>query len=403
MGILFHGGTIYTMEDEISTTEAVFVEDGTIIEAGALLDLKNTYMNRIDKEYNLEGAVMYPGFVDSHLHIIGHGEKLLRLDLSSMESANEVLQALERKIHELEPDEWLIADGWNENQWKDARIIDKRELDEISGEHPIMMSRICRHAIIVNSKALELAGITSETEDPQGGKIVRDEIGEPTGYLLDQAQELVKEIIPPMSDAKLEETINVAIKDLLRLGLVGGHSEDLAYYGGFRRTLKAYHHVLPEMYKFRAHLLVHHLVFEQMLEQGMQYGDGGEFTTLGAMKIFSDGALGGRTAWLSEPYDDEPNNVGISIHAKNDLEMLFQKARKYQHPVAVHAIGDRAVEEIVACIEKYPLKNDLKDRIIHAQIMNDRLLNKLKKNPSSTRYSTFFCCFRFSLGEGENW
>ncbi|MGP4041577.1 amidohydrolase [Gracilibacillus sp. D59] len=381
MGTLIFGGTIYTMEDESSTTEAVYVEKGTIIDVGKELDLRNTFMHRIDQEYNLDGATMYPGFVDSHLHIIGHGEKLLHLDLSSMKSAKEVLHTLERKAKKLETDEWLIADGWNENQWQDARIIDKKELDDISYGHPIILSRICRHAIIVNSKVLELAGIRSETEDPQGGKIIRDPTGEPTGYLLDQAQELVKEIMPPISEAKLQETVKVAIEDLLRLGLVGGHSEDLSYYGGFERTLKAYHQILPKKYKFRAHLLVHHLVFDEMLDQGLRYGDGGEFTTLGAMKIFSDGALGGRTAWLSEPYHDDPNNVGIPIHKLHNLEILFQKARKFDHPVAVHAIGDKAVEEIVTCIEKYPLSNGLKDRIIHAQIMNDKLLDRLKNIP----------------------
>ncbi|SFM08561.1 hypothetical protein SAMN04487943_107211 [Gracilibacillus orientalis] len=381
MGTLFYGGTIYTMEDETSIAEAVYVEDGTIIEVGNKSELLHTFRHRIDEEYNMDGATMYPGFVDSHLHIIGHGEKLLHLDLSSMKSAKEVLQALERKVEELKPGDWLIADGWNENQWQDARIMDKKELDDISRGHPIILSRICRHAIIVNSKVLELAGITTETEDPQGGKIIRDRSGEPTGYLLDQAQELVKEMMPPISESKLEETVKVAIEDLLRLGLVGGHSEDLSYYGGFKRTLKAYHQILPKKYKFRAHLLVHHLVFNEMFDQGLQYGDGGEFTTLGAMKIFSDGALGGRTAWLSEPYHDDSENAGIPIHKRQDLEILFQKARKFQHPVAVHAIGDKAVEEIVTCIEKYPLDNDLKDRIIHAQIMNDKLLDRLKKIP----------------------
>ncbi|WP_238343560.1 amidohydrolase [Gracilibacillus saliphilus] len=381
MGTLFYGGTIYTMEDETSIAEAVYVEDGTIMGVGKESALRNTWRNSIDDEYNLSGAIMYPGFVDSHLHIIGHGEKLLHLDLSSMKSANEVLQALERKAQELEPEEWLIADGWNENQWEEVRIIDKKELDDISSEHPIILSRICRHALIVNSKVLDLAGITREMEDPQGGKIVRDQSGEPTGYLLDQAQELVKEIMPLISESKLQETVKVAIEDLLRLGLVGGHSEDLSYYGGFERTLNAYHKVLPEKYKFRAHLLVHHLVFNEMLDQGLHYGDGGDFTTLGAMKIFSDGALGGRTAWLSEPYHDDPSNVGIPIHKRHNIEILFQKARKTEHPVAVHAIGDQAVEEIVACIEKYPLNNGLKDRIIHAQIMNDKLLDRLKKIP----------------------
>ncbi|WP_058307093.1 amidohydrolase [Gracilibacillus massiliensis] len=379
MGTLLFGGTIYSMEDRSSTVEAIYIEDGMIVNVGKETDLRKSY--HITNEHDLKGAVMYPGFVDSHLHIIGHGEKILHLDLSAMESAEEVLQALKEKVEELEPEEWLIADGWNENQWADPRVIAKEELDEISSEHPIILTRICRHAIIVNSIALDLAGITPETVDPQGGKIVRNQIGEPTGYLLDQAQELIKSVMPPITEKKLKQTVEVAIKDLLRLGLVGGHSEDLSYYGGFERTLRAYQEILPVKYKFRAHLLVHHLVFDDMLNNGYQYGSGGEYTTLGAMKIFSDGALGGRTAWLSEPYHDDRSNEGIPIHRRQDLELLFQKARKHKHPIAVHAIGDRAVEEVVTCIKKYPLDNGLKDRIIHAQIMNDNLLKDLTDIP----------------------
>ncbi|SHN05488.1 amidohydrolase [Gracilibacillus kekensis] len=379
MGTLYFGGTMYSMEDNLSTVEAVYSEKGTIIDVGKEVDLRNAY--NITNDHNLNGSVMYPGFVDSHLHIIGHGEKLLHLDLSTMESAEAVLQALKAKVNDLEPEEWLIADGWNENQWLDPRIITKEELDEISPNHPIILTRICRHAVIVNSTALELAGITSETTDPQGGKIVRNRMGESTGYLLDQAQELIKSVMPPISEKRLKQTVDVAIQDLLRLGLVGGHSEDLSYYGGFERTLKAYQEILPAKYKFRAHLLVHHLVFDDMLNNGYRYGSGGIYTSLGAMKIFSDGALGGRTAWLSEPYHDDNPNEGIPIHKRQDIELLLQKARKHKHPIAVHAIGDRAVEEVVACIRKYPLNNGLKDRIIHAQIMNDTLLKDLSDIP----------------------
>ncbi|GAB2569671.1 amidohydrolase [Gracilibacillus alcaliphilus] len=367
------------METADTKVEAVYTEAGYIVETGTEAGLKTAYQEQITEVFDLEGAVMYPGFVDSHLHIMGHGEKLLHLDLSQMLSAEAVLEAIKQKITTLDPGEWLIAEGWNENQWEESRIIDKNELDAISAEHPMMLTRVCRHAIIVNSKALELAGITKRTPDPQGGKIVCDKQGDPTGYLLDQAQELVKETVPEESEKRLKQTIQVAIEDLLRLGLVGGHSEDLFYYGGFKRTLEAYQAILPTKYKFRAHLLVHHQVFDEMVQKGYRYGDGGEFTTLGAMKFFSDGALGGRTAWLKEPYADDPDNVGIPIHTSADLEQLFQKARSYQHPVAVHAIGDQAVEEIVKLIAKYPLANGLRDRIIHAQVVDNQLIERLKE------------------------
>ncbi|MFC4403658.1 amidohydrolase [Gracilibacillus xinjiangensis] len=379
MGILWYGGKIYTMKSASDMVEAVYTDNGKIIATGSLKELKETYNGLIDEVFDLEGNVMYPGFVDSHLHIIGHGEKLLHVDLSMMESAEQVLEAIAEKIKGLHNGEWLVAEGWNENQWIDKRIIDKHELDQLSRETPIILTRICRHAVIVNSKALELANLTSATEDPQGGRIVRDKNGEPTGYLLDQAQELVKDVMPSVSQELLEKTTETAIKDLLSKGLVGGHTEDLAYYSGFEPTLKAYQSILPKKYKFRAHLLVHHLVFDEMREAGYTYGDGGEYTTLGAMKIFSDGALGGRTAWLSEPYADDPANVGIPIHSEERLEALVKYAREFGHPIAVHAIGDQAVLQVAKLLKKYPLENNRRDRIIHAQIVNDQVIQLLKE------------------------
>ena len=379
MGVLIYGGTIYTMEDVDTTVDAVFIENGMISMVGEASLLRERFTDQIKEEWNLNGNAMYPGFVDSHLHIIGHGEKLLRLDLSKMTSAEEVLDALWTKATGLSKDEWLIADGWNENQWEEPRIIQKEELDAISRENPIILTRICRHAAIVNSKALKISKINKETVDPEGGVIVKDNKGNVTGYLLDKAQDLVKDFTPLFTQKQLEYVIELAIKDLLRVGLVGGHTEDLSYYGGFKQTLKAYQEILPKKYKFRAHLLVHHLVFDEMIHHGFRYGDGGEYTSLGAMKIFADGALGGRTARLSEAYEDDPGNFGISIHDHQELETFFKKARKFSFPVAVHAIGDQAIEEVAACMKRIPLSAPRKDRIIHAQVANTNTINKLKE------------------------
>ncbi len=379
MGTMWYGGKIYTMRLQEETVEAVFTENGKIIDVGEESFLKDKYKERIDTYKNLNKGVMYPGFVDSHLHIIGHGEKLLNLDLSKITSSKDLIISLQERARNLEDGEWLIGEGWNENQWENPRILHRDELDAIFPDNPVLLNRVCRHAAIVNSKALEIAEIEDSTKDPQGGKIVKDRKGKPTGYLLDQAQELVKKKVPYMTQKKLESIINTAIKDLLRLGLVGGHSEDLFYYGGFAKTLHAYQAVVPVNFKFRAHLLVHHAVMEEVKEAGLTYGDGGAFTQLGAMKIFSDGALGGRTAWLKEPYADDPSNYGLPIHHKDQLEGLIKKARKNNMPVAVHAIGDQAIEMIADLLLKYPLSNNRRDRIIHAQIMNKTLLRKLKQ------------------------
>lgn len=381
MGTLWYGGTIYSMKKENEIVESVYTEKGKIVATGKYDELVQHYRSSIDRFEDLKECTMYPGFVDSHLHIVGHGEKLKHLDLSGMRSAEEVLAALHDKVTQLKSGDWLVGEGWNENQWQDPRIISLMELDQVSEQHPIILTRVCRHAILANSYAMKLADISQLTSDPQGGKIVRDQRGKPTGYFLDTAQDLVKQTIPDISQQALAELISISVDDLLSLGLVGGHSEDLAYYGSnsFQKTLGAYQQVVNQSRKFRAHLLVHHEVITDMEAANLTYGDGGEFVALGAMKIFSDGALGGRTAWLKDPYQDDQGNLGIPIHNPAGLERLIQQARKLALPIAVHAIGDQAIQTIIDLVRKYPLNNGRRDRIIHAQIVDEAIIRELKE------------------------
>ncbi|MCA1319878.1 amidohydrolase [Bacillus tianshenii] len=380
MGEIWFGGRIYTLQEEGQTVEAVYTTDGLIKELGMEKELFEKYPQAEKKD--LKGAVMYPGFTDSHMHLIGHGEKLLRLDLSDLTSAQEMKKALLEKVSETADGEWIFGEGWNENNFIDRKIFHRKELDEITSRHPMILSRVCRHAVLVNTKALELAGITKDTENPPGGVIVKDEHGEPTGYLLDQAQELVKAVIPKATEEYLYTALKKSIHDCLRLGLVGSHSEDLSYYGSFHKTYGAFVDLIErDKCKYRAHLLVHHEVVDDMHEAGHHYKDSTGFVTLGAMKIFADGALGGRTALLSRPYNDAPETSGVEIHSKEQLVSLIKKARDYGMAVAVHTIGDLAFEYILDVIELYPAPIGERDRLIHAQILTEGLIERAKKLP----------------------
>lgn len=381
MGELWFGGTIYTMNQPGEQVEAILTQDGAILAAGNELEIRDSYASSISTEYDLQGNVLYPGFVDSHLHIIGHGEKLMRLDLSQMTSVEEMKQALSAYATQLPEGEWLIGEGWNENLWEVPSVPHKDELDAISDNHPIMLTRVCRHALIANSHAMSLAGITEKSEDPQGGKIDRDQDGRITGYFLDTAQDLIKSTMPEIKQNYLERAIKLSVQDLWRHGIVGGHTEDLNYYGGFFKTHQAYlNTVNGDHLKFRAHLLVYHGVVEDMVELGHGYKTGTDYVEFGAMKIFADGAIGGRTAWLSEDYEDDPGNVGMPIHEQEALKRLIKQARDFDLPVAVHTIGDKAVEAVIESIMEYPPTSPgLRDRIIHAQFLREDLLEKLQK------------------------
>ncbi|TLS39102.1 amidohydrolase [Pseudalkalibacillus caeni] len=381
MATLWHGGTIYTMAKENETVNSVLVEQGKIIKTGKKEELEKLFADKIEHVIDLGNKVMYPGFVDSHLHVIGHGEKLLRLNLSEVSTAERMKELLKEKIADLQPGDWIIGEGWNENNFPDRKIFHLDELDEIAPENPMMLTRVCRHAILANSFALELAGITEETSDPSGGVILRDYNGKATGYLLDTAQDIVKQAIPEVSESYIKHALQTSVDDLLKMGLVGGHTEDLNYYGGFKRTYDAFTDVLNGSKKFRAHLLVHHEVVDDMVAESLGYGSGTETVELGAMKIFADGALGGRTALLSKPYNDSPETSGVAIHSLDELKGLVKKARKNGMPVAIHTIGDLAMEYALDAIEAYPITEDKRDRVIHGQILREDLIERLSKLP----------------------
>ncbi|KZE64703.1 amidohydrolase [Fictibacillus phosphorivorans] len=365
------------MVTEGEFSEAVFVENGLIVETGTEEHLTDKYSERIEKKMDLQENVMYPGFVDSHLHLIGHGEKLIRLDLSEMTSAEEMESALREKVNTLHSEEWLIGEGWNENNFIDRKIFHKNELDSISDGRPVLLSRVCRHAFLANSKALELAGVTKETPDPAGGIIVKDSNGEPTGLLHDAAAELVKKVVPEVSQEYLNRALKTSVQHLHSLGITGGHSEDLSYYGYVERPLKAYRSVIEEeRLKFRAHLLVHHEALKDFKEIEKEYQI--PFVEYGALKIFADGAFGGRTAWLSQPYNDAPETSGVSIHEDKELLQLVKIARENNMNIAVHTIGDMALKQTIDAIKKCPPKNG-RDRLIHVGLVDEDLIEEMKQ------------------------
>ncbi|RHW40757.1 amidohydrolase [Neobacillus notoginsengisoli] len=382
MATLWYGGPIYTMSTEGKIVEAVLTEDGMITAIGPVSELENTFVGKIEKRIDLRGCTMIPGLVDSHIHLIGHGERLVRLDLSTYSTKKEVLNAVREYSIGMNAGEWIIGEGWNDNLWETPESLHKSELDEIAPGRPVLLKRICRHASVANSIALKMAGIDDETASPSGGLIEKDTDGRITGVVKDSAQEMVYSILPEATEEYMVKSIKAAIRDLYSLGITGVHTEDLNYYGGFAKTLRVLKRAIEEDgLKFRAHLLVHHGVLEEFINEGFSYSAGNEWIEFGAMKIFSDGALGGRTALLSEPYSDAPETSGIAMFSREELSMLVGEARKHQMPVAIHAIGDLAFEYCLDTIEANPHNGPGRDRLIHAQILRGDLIERAAQLP----------------------
>lgn len=379
MGTLWIGHVRPMAENGINQAEAIFVEAGVIQAVGREADLRQMYQQQIDQIQDVRPHTIYPGFVDSHLHLMGLGLNLSRLDFTTVRSSQVLLAQVEEEAKKVPVGEWVIGEGWNENEWDDPTLIDRKALDQMTHSHPISLTRVCRHAVLVNSLALKLAGIDATTPDPPGGVIVRDDVGEPTGLLLDQAQNLITRMVPDVSTEALIKAGNRAMDHLVSLGLVGGHTEDLAYYGRLEKPLRAYQAILSER-RFRTHLLVHHEVVDQLGELGIPPLSTQGDLSFGAMKIFSDGAYGGRTALLRRPYKDARDTHGVSIHLQKDLNELVKKARDYHMPVAIHAIGDAAFDLALTAIETHPNHSSLPDRLIHGQLVPDDLRKRMLQN-----------------------
>lgn len=375
MKTLWHGGSFRTMKSEGDMVEAVLVEDGRIGAVGTYEELKS----RADREVDVGGAFVYPGFVDTHMHIIGHGQQLLSNNLSAVHSSDELLRVMKEAAEGVPESEWMLGEGWDENLFPDRHVPTLAELDSVT-DKPMMLKRTCRHMLLANSAALRLAGITKDTPDPEGGVIVRDAEGRPTGFLKEDAQDLVESIVPAPTAESIQKALETAVDDLTSMGLTGCHTDDLGYFGRYQNPLNAFHEVLGEgRRKFRAHLLRRSTVFEQMIEDGATYNE--PWAEPGAMKFFIDGALGGKTAALSEDYSDDPGNRGTFVVTREEAEELVRRARRHDEAIAVHLIGDAATELALDLIEKHPCPAGKRDRLIHVCVLREDLVERMEKLP----------------------
>ncbi|WP_214824797.1 amidohydrolase [Exiguobacterium algae] len=371
MGTLWVNGKIYTLNKEHEMTRAMYVEHGRILKMGEEGHLRRTYAGRIENIVNLEGKSVYPAFTDSHIHLIGYGEALDRVDASESTNLRTLLESMKEKDS---GDDWLVAEGFDDRML--GEMPTREMIDEVIADRPVVLKRVCRHVAVVNSKGLERLGLIHHTVI-EGGKLGRDAEGKLNGVLYDAALDL---LYKEMSGNRQKNAASLrrAIDSLFAHGIVGAHTEDLFYHGDPIETIQAYEDVLDEL-PFHAHLLVHEQVVDRVIQHDAMTKH--RRFDFGAMKLFVDGSFGGRTALLSAPYADDRGQRGIEVHRPDHLEALVKKARSYGMNVAAHVIGDAAVEQFVSLLEKYPAKKGTRDRIIHASLLNDSLLKRIRALP----------------------
>lgn len=371
MADLYFNGKIYTMTGENEVVEAVLVEDTTVKAVGTFEELKGLANQHID----LQGQTMMPALTDVHQHLIMIGKKLASLALDDVTDIDEMKQ----QVADFDSNhKWNNILGYDENNFDNQYKIHIEELDQLT-EKPTLITRICSHAGVVNSKAFEALGITKDTKNPEGGYFEKDENGELTGWVYDKAFEEMRAATVDDTVESISEDITRAVKYMHSLGIVGAHTEDLAYYGDFNVPLDAYLQTLGEKeLKFRANLLTHEQVYEDVVKANKAYKK--NYVERDAMKIFADGAFGAKTALVSEPYVNS-DDQGLQIHTREKLEEMVQTARKNKDAIAVHMIGDRAIEMVLDTIEKYPVAEGKHDRLIHVSLLRPDLIERMANLP----------------------
>lgn len=355
-------GKIYTVDDESSIVEAVAINDGKIVAVGS--------SQKIEAEYEAEDLMdfgdkpVYPGFYDAHCHFLGYGLTLQEANLVGTTSIDEVVERLKIFADEHPGAEWIIGRGWDQNDWSEKQFPDFKALDEIFPDKPVYLVRIDGHAAWVNSAAIKLAKVTANTQ-VEGGDILKNNNGLPKGILIDKAMQLVADKIPEASIEKKTKALLEAQKNCFAVGLTTVSDAGLPYQDV--KLIDSLHRdgqLLMNMYVM---LTPTQETIENLINKGPFITDK---LTVRSIKLFSDGALGSRGAYLVEPYHDDPHNHGLRLLNQEELMNMAKKAYDNEYQLNVHCIGDAANKYVLdAMAEVLKPENDNRWRIEHAQIV----------------------------------
>lgn len=368
--LVLHGGRVLTLDDEgPAQPTAVAVRAGRIVAVGddaAALALRGPATEVVD----LAGAVVVPGFCDSHAHLYGLGKALAQIDLVDAGSAAECAARVAAAMAAAPGDAWLEGRGWDQNDWPDKAWPTRRQLDEVTGDRPAYLRRVDGHAAWANSAALAAAGITRATADPDGGQILRDAAGEPTGVLIDNAADLVAAVIPDPDPAERRRRIALAMDHCVSHGITAVHDAGISW-----DELALYRELADAgALKLRYYGMLNDepATLDSAFAHGpVTAGDG--MLTVRCVKLYADGALGSRGALLLDDYADQPGHRGLAVTPHRHLAEVVLRASAAGFQVGTHAIGDaanRLVLDLYAELLAALPPGDRRWRIEHAQILD---------------------------------
>ena len=367
--LVLRGGKVVTLNSERPVAEAIAVTGERITAIGATNEL-DEYIGPETRVIELGGALAIPGLIDAHAHFMDLGSSRMTLDLFGTKSAEEISTLVLQNVEQASEEAWIQGHGWDQNHWDVKEFPTQVALDDVSPDHPVFLTRVDLHAGWANTKAMELAGVTPEMEDPDGGEIVRDEDGKPTGIFIDNAMGLITDKIPPPSDEKRWEAFRRAQRACLENGITSFHDA-----GVDEATIDLYRQADEhDELKVRIYAMIWGSD-EKLLERYFSHKPLiSPRLTIRSVKLLVDGALGSRGAAMLDGYSDRPEWTGLMILSEEDIYRISDRALTAGYQVAAHAIGDRANRETLNAFEKAFAKHgeasDPRFRIEHAQILD---------------------------------
>lgn len=374
-------GTVATVDEEFSIKEAVAVRDGRIVYVGK---------NRVAKRFisdntvvlDVEGKLVLPGLIDAHGHLHSLGEQLANLDINGTKSWEEIIERVEERVKTIKPGEWIVGGRWNQNEWpvRDFPVHD--ELSRVSPDNPVYLIRVDGNSAFANKKAMDLAGITRNTPDPQGGRFIRNSKGEPTGVLINQAMNYIKRILPDNTPEMKEAKFKLAVQACIEAGLTGVHEAgvgpaEIAMYKELIDSGELDMRIYAMLGEQERPVLDFDLLPYFLENRIPEYGD--HMLSVRAIKLFFDGALGSRGAAFFNPYADDPENTGLLRITPEYIAEVTKAALQADMGVATHCIGIRGTR---LCIDAYEEalkavpKKDHRLRVEHAQIVRPEDVEK---------------------------
>jgi predicted amidohydrolase YtcJ len=368
-------GKIITVDDEFSIAEAITVKNGLIQHVGTTKEAKEL-IGSYTKVVDLKGKTVMPGLIDSHIHVIGTGSALMMINCRTppIYSIKDLKNAVAEKVDEAEAEEWILGRGWDQAKLAEHRNPTRYDLDEVAPENPVVLTRTCGHLLVANSKALEIAGITKDTPDPVGGKIVRSNTGEPTGMLEEApAMNLVRQHIPPDDIPTFMNQIKTAFQAFNEVGITS------VIDAGITEDQMVAYQLLREQgdVTVRTNYMLRAIDGNESLESSLRRienfpmitGFGDELLRFQGLKILIDGGVGGRTALLREPYEGDPNDYGLLTVPVEKLQKLVDAANKRGMLCGIHCAGGKAMDIVLEAFKETNKMKPIKGRryyLIHA-------------------------------------